>query len=193
MILAPKWFGDLVTMNDVAAGPPYVFLIAGPNGAGKSTFAMEFLPNGIQCLNFMNADLIAAGLSPFAPNRVAVTAGRMLITQIKECVRRRETLAIETTLSGRMYARLIPEWRRMGYQVKLIFLRLPNPEFARRRVALRVKQGGHSVEGRDIDRRFFRGLEMLNSTYLRLVDEAAVYDASRNPPMLINSYTNTRK
>ena len=77
--------------------------------------------------------------------------------------------------------------------MKLIFLRLPNPEFARRRVALRVKQGGHDVEGRDIDRRFFRGLEMLNSTYLRLVDEAAVYDASRNPPVLINSYTTRRK
>lgn len=89
-------------MNEVEAESPCVFLIGGPNGAGKSTFAMEFLPNGIQCLNFMNADLIAAGLSPFEPNRVAVTAGRMLITQIKECVRRRETLAIETTLSGRL-------------------------------------------------------------------------------------------
>ncbi len=180
-------------MENVDMESPCVFLIAGPNGAGKSTFAMEFLPSGIQCLNFMNADLIAAGLSPFAPERVALKAGRLLIAQIKDCIGRRETLAIETTLSGKMYARFIPEWRERGYQVKLIFLGLPSPEFARRRVALRVKQGGHNVEGCDIDRRFHRGLELLHSTYLSLVDEAAVYDASRNPPVLVKTYTNKRK
>lgn len=118
-----------------------IVMIAGPNGAGKTTFAREFLPNEAHCLTFINADLIAAGLSPFAPERAAVKAGRLMMQAMKEAVSRGESFALETTLSGITYARAIPEWQAQGYRVKLVFLELPNAEIAIARVAERVHQG----------------------------------------------------
>ncbi len=98
------------------------FIIAGPNGAGKTTFAHEFLPKEAGCLLFVNADLIAAGLSPFAPGAADIRAGRLMLQEIASHVRRGEDFAFETTLSGRRYAREIPRWQRLGYRVKMIFL-----------------------------------------------------------------------
>ena len=115
-----------------------IVMIAGPNGAGKTTFAREFLPNEAHCLTFINADLIAAGLSPFAPERAAVKAGRLMMQAMKEAVSRGESFALETTLSGITYARAIPKWQAQGYRVKLVFLELPNAEIAIARVAERV-------------------------------------------------------
>ncbi len=103
-----------------------ILIIAGPNGAGKTTFAQEFLPNEANCPVFVNADLIAAGLSPFQPEAAAVRAGRIMLEQIHEHVRKRESFAFETTLSGRTYACMIPIWQEAGYRVKLIFLSLPS-------------------------------------------------------------------
>lgn len=111
-----------------------VLIIAGPNGAGKTTFAREFLPAEARCPVFINADLIAAGLSPFAPERAAVLAGRLMLRQIEDEVRRGESFAFETTLAGRAYARRIPTWQKRGYRVKMIFLKLPNVEMAIERV-----------------------------------------------------------
>ena len=107
-----------------------ILIIAGPNGAGKTTFAQAFLPNEANCPIFVNADLIAAGLSPFQPDRAAFRAGRVMLEEIHAHVRRGESFAFETTLSGKIYARRIPEWRRMGYRVSLIFMRLASVELA---------------------------------------------------------------
>ena len=123
-----------------------ILVIAGPNGAGKTTFAVEFLPNEADCPLFVNADLIAAGLSPFRPNLAAVQAARLTLQRIGEHVRRGDRFAFETTLSGRGYARRIPHWQTLGYhRVELFFLRLPTPAMAVARVAHRVSCGGHDV------------------------------------------------
>ena len=103
-----------------------IVIIAGPNGAGKTTFAREFLPNEAHCPIFINADLIAAGLSPFAPESASIKAGKLMIESIDELVQAQKSFAFETTLSGSGYARRIPQWRSMGYHVKLFFLQLPN-------------------------------------------------------------------
>src|SRR5438876_7097544 len=108
-------------------GKEKTVIIAGPNGAGKTTFAREFLPNEADCPIFVNADLIAAALAPFSPEAAAFRAGRLMLEEIDNHVRRGESFAFETTLSGLMYARLIPKWRQLGYRVRLIFLSLSNP------------------------------------------------------------------
>ena len=163
-----------------------ILIIAGPNGAGKTTFAVEFLPNEANCPVFVNADLIAAGLSPFRPNLAAVRAGRLMLQQIGEHVRRGTSFAFETTLSGRGYARRIPRWQTMGYRVKLIFLRLPTPETAVARVAQRVSVGGHGVPKPAIVRRFSRGWRNFENVYRGLVDDWKVYDNSGSTPVLLD-------
>jgi predicted ABC-type ATPase len=122
-----------------------IIIVSGPNGAGKTTFALEFLPNEADCPEFVNADLIAAGLSPFAPELAAVKAARIMLEQIFEYVRNGKSFAFETTLSGRSYAQLIRNWRQQGYNIKLFFLRLPTEEMAIERVQQRVAVGGHNV------------------------------------------------
>ncbi len=162
-----------------------ILIIAGPNGAGKTTFAQEFLPNEANCPVFVNADLIAAGLSPFAPEVAAVKAGRLMLEQIHEYSRRGVSFAFETTLSGRGHAQLIPRWRQLGYEVKLFFLRLPSPEMAIERVQLRVREGGHNVPKEVIKRRFTAGWRNFAAIYRDIVDEWVVYDNSGDEPVLI--------
>ena len=116
-----------------------IFIIAGPNGVGKTTFAREFLPDEAACLQFVNADLIAAGLSPFAPEAAALQAGRLMLKQIADHVAHGRSFALETTLAGLAYARQIPQWRALGYAVSLHFLALPSVDLAIERVAQRVK------------------------------------------------------
>ena len=135
-----------------------IFVIAGPNGAGKTTFAIEFLPREADCPDFINVDLIAAGLSPFDPDRAAIRAGRLMVTEIRSRVRKGSSFAFETTLSGHGYAQMIPRWRTAGYYVKLIFLNLATSDLAIARVAARVAQGGHNVPEDVIRRRFERSL-----------------------------------
>jgi predicted ABC-type ATPase len=122
-----------------------IIIITGPNGAGKTTFARTFLPEEAQCPRFINADLIAAGLSPFAPEAAAVKAGRLMLAEIADAVARGENFAFETTLAGIGYLRHIRRWREVGYHVSLFFLRLPDPETAIARVAARVRRGGHNI------------------------------------------------
>lgn len=162
-----------------------ILIIAGPNGAGKTTFAREFLPNEANCPVFVNADLIAVGLSPFQPEAAAIRAGRIMLEQIHEYVKKYENFAFETTLSGRTYARMIPEWREVGYRVKLIFLRLPIPEMAVARVRLRVREGGHNVPEDVVRRRFQAGWRNFETIYRDIVDEWIVYDNSGDEPVLI--------
>ena len=148
-----------------------IIIIAGPNGAGKTTFATEFLPNEANISRFINADLIAAGLDPLQPERAAFQAGRLMLEMIDDCVRRGESFAFETTLSGRGYARMIPRWQEQGYRVSLIILRLPSPESAIERVRQRVEMGGHHVPDDIIRRRFHAGWHNFEHIYRDLVDE----------------------
>jgi len=171
-------------------GGQKIVIIAGPNGAGKTTFAREFLPNEADCPVFVNADLIAAGLAPFSPEAAAFRAGRLMLEEIKNHVRRRESFAFETTLSGLIYARLIPSWRSLGYRVKLVYLSLPDVEMAIARVADRVGQGGHFVPEAVIRRRFEVGRHNFNSNYKLLVNAWSLYDNSQQHPILIKEGTN---
>jgi predicted ABC-type ATPase len=163
-----------------------IIIVAGPNGAGKTTFAREYLLKEADCPDFVNVDLIAAGLSPFDPERVAIRAGRIMLAEIQRRTRKGESFAFETTLSGHVYARLIPSWRRDGYRVRLVFLSLPNPEIAIARVAARVAQGGHNVASSVVRRRFHSGLRNFQDIYMNLVDRWWWYDNSDNVPQLIS-------
>lgn len=163
-----------------------IIIIAGPNGAGKTTFAREFLPNEAGCPVFINADLIAAGLSPFAPDQAALKAGRLMLEAMAEHERRGESFAFETTLSGVTYTRSIPRWQAAGYHVTLIFLSLPSSDIAVARVAERVRQGGHSVPEDVIRRRFEAGRRNFDTVYREQVDDWALYDNSGNGPGLID-------
>ncbi|MBU4262044.1 MAG: zeta toxin family protein [Proteobacteria bacterium] len=167
-----------------------IIIIAGPNGAGKTTFAEEFLPKEANCPIFVNADLIAAGLAPFDPERAAFKAGRLMLEEIFQHSRRGESFAFETTLSGRGYARLIPGWRQDGYIVKLFFLRLASPELALARVRQRVLEGGHNVPEPTIRRRFAAGLRNFDTMYKLIVSEWALYDNSGSAPQLIEEGVN---
>ena len=168
-----------------------ILIVAGANGAGKTAFATEFLPNEADCPIFINADLIAAGLSPFRPDLTALRAGRLMLSMIRDYVRRGESFAFETTLSGRSYARLIPHWREQGYSVELFFLRLSRPEIAIARVKQRVAEGGHDVPESVIRRWFHAGLRNFEHIYKGLVDKWAVYDNSGNEPVLLEEGRST--
>jgi predicted ABC-type ATPase len=168
-----------------------ILIIAGPNGAGKTTFAQEFLPNEARCRFFINADLIAAGLSPFQSERVAIKAGRMALEEIATQTKRGVDFAVETTLAGRSYVRLIRQWRNEGYLVKLIFLALASSEQAIARVHERVQQGGHHIPDEVVRKRFGSGLVNLESAYRDEVDFWQHFDMSGDDPKLQDTGTNT--
>ena len=169
---------------------PRAMIIAGPNGAGKTTFARAFLPAGGKCPAFINADLIAEGLSPFRPEFMAVEASRLMLDHVRKMVARWEDFAVETTLAGRAYLQMIREWKSVGYRVELIFLRLPSADLAVERVRQRVAQGGHNIPEPDIRRRFDRGLENFHRHYQTVVDAWKILDASRMPPVFIEEGAN---
>lgn len=167
------------------ANAPTVYVVAGPNGAGKTTFATQFLPHFAHCQEFLNADLIAAGLSPFAPETQSIRAGRLLLTRIRELTAIRQNFGFETTLAGRTYARYFREIKDQGYRIVLFFLWLPTADLAVSRVAARVRQGGHDVPEEDIRRRFKAGLQNLFGIYRPLLDRWRLFDASQLPPRLL--------
>ena len=162
---------------------PIIYLIAGPNGVGKTTFAREFLPKEVNCLRFMNADEVARGLSPFAPDAAALRAGRVLMGEIRAALRSRDTFGWESTLSGRGHASKLREARKNGFEVELHFLSVPSPSVCVERVARRVREGGHSVPVVDIRRRFYRSHSNLVEIYLPLADRWAIWDATRTRPV----------
>jgi predicted ABC-type ATPase len=168
-----------------------VIIIAGPNGAGKTTFAREFLPAEAGLPVFVNADLIAAGLSPFNPEIAAIRAGRLMLQEIDAHASAGRSFAFETTLAGHSYVRRIDTWRNDGYLVELIFLSLPSPEEAVRRVAQRVKQGGHDVAENVIRRRFAAGMRHFLETYRHRTDYWMWFDNSGLEPVLLEEGKNT--
>ncbi len=162
-----------------------IIIIAGPNGAGKTTFARAFLPEEAQCPRFINADLIAAGLSPFAPEAEAIKAGRLMLQEIAACAESGESFAFETTLSGLGYLRHIREWRGLGYHISLFFLGLPSAGVAIARVAEWVRQGGHNIPEHVIRRRFSAGRVNFERHYRAAVDAWALYDNAGGEPVMI--------
>ena len=161
---------------------PRCIVIAGPNGAGKTTFAREFLPREAGVVHFVNVDLIAGGLSPLAPALAAVTAGKLLLKEINRLARDKADFAFESTLSGLAYAARIKEWKSNGYRIEIYSIRLSSPALALRRIATRVKQGGHDVARADVLRRFDRGWENFENIYRALADAWIVYDNSGDSP-----------
>ncbi len=167
-----------------------VIIIAGPNGAGKTTFAREYLPNEANCPIFINADLIAAGLAPFSPETAAVKAARLMLKEIELNVKAGNSFAIETTLSGKTYAKDIGTWKKLGYHITLAFLSLPDPEIAIARVAARVAAGGHNIPEATIRRRFKAGLNNFHQLYTPLANSWSLYDNSGDEPKLISRGVN---
>ncbi|MGB8354231.1 MAG: AAA family ATPase [Chthoniobacteraceae bacterium] len=148
----------------------------GPNGAGKTTFARRYLPGYASIIHFVNADLIASGLSPLKPELVTLAAGRLFLAELDRLAKARVDFAFETTLSGLVYRERLKLWKKAGYRIEIVFLRLPSPSLAVRRIADRVKQGGHHVPRANVLRRFARGWENFEKAYKLLADAWAVYD-----------------
>lgn len=166
---------------------PRCIIVAGPNGAGKTTFAREYLPKEARILNFVNADLIASGLSPLRPELAAVPAARLMLDELDRFVERRADFAWESTLSGLAQVKRLQTMKELGYHLEIIYLRLASPELALRRIAARVRQGGHNVPKGDVLRRFSRSRRNFEAGYRPLANTWAVYDSSRMPPTLIEN------
>jgi predicted ABC-type ATPase len=164
-----------------------IFILAGPNGAGKTTFAREYLPVEGQCLTFVNADLIALGLSPFRPEQAALRAGRLMLEMIAQHVQRGESFAFESTLAGKSFAKSILIWRGQGYMVTIYFLALPTVEHALERVAVRVQQGGHDVPEDVVRRRFAASRRNFEEIYKSLVDRWFLLDNRGEEPIIMES------
>ena len=164
---------------------PRCIVIAGPNGAGKTTFAREFLPSDAKVIHFVNADLIASGLSPLRPELAAIAAGRLFLRELDRLADSGEEFAFESTLSGMNYATRLKRWKKNGYRIEIIYLALPSTRIALRRIAARVRQGGHDVPKADVLRRFRRSWSNFQSLYKPLADWWCVYDNSGERPELI--------
>lgn len=169
-----------------------VYIIAGPNGAGKTTFAREFLPHYAECKNFINADLIAQGMSPFSPQKAAFRAGRLMLREIELYARRGESFGFETTLSGRSYLNLIRRLKRQGYEVYFFYLWVPSVELALTRIRGRVSLGGHDVPAADVRRRFDRSIRNFLVHYRPLADSWTLYDNTATMPRIIASAERSR-
>ena len=163
-----------------------ILIIAGPNGAGKTTFAREFLTQEANCPTFINADLIAAGLSPFEPEKAAMQAGRLMLQTMSAAAAQKESFAFKSTLAGIGYTRKIPRWRSLGYRISLIFLKLDNVDIAIGRVAERVRQGGHNIPEPVIRRRYIVGWRNFQTIYSRLVNDWTVFDNSSSQSRLLD-------
>ena len=163
---------------------PRCIVIAGANGSGKTSFAREFLPKDAGILHFVNADLIAAGISPLQPELAAITAGRLFLAELDRLARGRVSFAFETTLSGLSHLGRLKRFKQSGYRIEILFLRLSSPALALRRVAARVRQGGHDVPRAEVLRRFARGRANFPA-YRVVADDWAVYDNSGPAPILI--------
>ena len=165
--------------------PPSVVILAGPNGAGKSTVAPALLRGALAVTEFVDADVIARGLSAFNPESVSIAAGRVMLARLRELSERRESFAFETTLASRSFARWLRDLRTSGYEIHILFLWLPSADFAVDRVAARVRSGGHDVPAGTVRRRYRAGLRNFFSLYQPIAATWAVYDASGPEPRLV--------
>ena len=157
----------------------HLYIIAGCNGAGKTTASMTILPKSLLVKEFVNADEIAKGLSPFNPEGVAIEAGRLMLERIKYLINKEESFSIETTLATRSYINLVMDAHKRGYIVNIIYFWLESPELAANRVAERVSKGGHDIPRDVIFRRYSKGINNLFNLFMDKVDVWAIYDNSQ--------------
>lgn len=162
-----------------------LYIIAGCNGAGKTTASYTMLPEMLECKEFVNADEIAKGLSPFQPESVAIEAGRIMILRIEELLRQKKDFAIETTLATKSYTSFIKKAQKLGYFVTLLYFWLSSPELAIQRVEDRVRSGGHNVPNEVIRRRYKAGIRNLFSLYTPIADYWMVVNNSENPFQIV--------
>jgi predicted ABC-type ATPase len=162
-----------------------LYIIAGCNGAGKTTVSFTILPEIIDCKEYVNADEIAKGISPFQPEKVAFEAGRIMLNRINGLIDDGESFAFETTLATRSHKKKIEFAKRKGYSITLLFFWLQNIELAKERVKIRVSEGGHNIEPGVIERRYIKGIRNLFDIYLPVVDNALIFDNSFTKPLLI--------
>jgi len=162
-----------------------LYIIAGCNGAGKTTASFTILPEILDCKEFVNADEIAKGLSPFQPEKVSFEAGRIMLNRINDLLFEGENFAFETTLSTKSYKNKIFEAKEKGYRVTLLFFWLQSIELAKERVKMRVSEGGHNIQTDVIERRYIRGIQNLFDIYLPIVDGALIFDNSEGQHELI--------
>lgn len=155
-----------------------LYIIAGCNGAGKTTASFTILPEILDCKEFVNADEIAKGLSPFQPEKVSFESGRIMLHRINELLQENQNFAFETTLATKSYKNKIIEAQQKGYTVTLLFFWLQTIELAKERVKIRVLEGGHNIEPQIIERRYIRGIDNLFKIYLPIVDGALLFDNS---------------
>ena len=158
-----------------------LYIISGCNGAGKTTASYTVLPEILNCKEFVNADEIARGLSPFNPGSVAIEAGKLMLQRIEELLKRNETFSIETTLATRSYVNLVKQAQEQGYSVRLLFFWLSTPELAVKRVAERVSKGGHDIPQDIIRRRYVAGINNLFKLFMPIVNYWAIFDNSETP------------
>lgn len=163
----------------------HLYIISGPNGAGKTTVSYSVLPKILQCKEFVNADEIARGLSPFNPEGVAIQAGRVMLNRISELLEKKESFSIETTLATRSYFHLVEKAHAMGYDVTLLYFWLKSPRQAVERVAERVRKGGHHIPDDVVARRYYEGLNNLFKIYMPIVDTWLLVNNSETPRMLV--------
>ena len=162
-----------------------LYIIAGCNGAGKTTASFTILPEIIECKEFVNADEIAKGLSPFQPENVSIEAGRIMLNRINDLLKENESFAFETTLSTRSYKNKIIKAKEQGYTITLLFFWLNNVELAKERVKIRVQEGGHNIPKDVIERRYLKGIINLFDIYLEIVDGTLIFDNSYGEHELI--------
>ncbi len=162
-----------------------LYIISGCNGAGKTTASYTVLPEVLDCKEFVNADEIARGLSPFNPESVAIEAGRLMLSRIEELLERNESFSIETTLATKSYVNLVRRAQAKGYNVRLLFFWLRTPDLAFQRVSERVAKGGHNIPTDVIRRRYMAGISNLFRLFMREVDYWEIYDNSGYPAVQI--------
>jgi predicted ABC-type ATPase len=162
-----------------------LYIIAGCNGAGKTTASFTILPEILDCKEFVNADEIAKGLSPFQPEKVAIEAGRIMLNRINELILENQNFAFETTLATRSFKKKIIEAKDKGYHVTMLFFWLESSELAKERVKTRVAEGGHNIKSEIIERRFKKGIKNLFDIYLPLIDGALIFDNSEGKHILV--------
>mgnify|MGYP001221594952 FL=1 len=162
-----------------------LYIIAGCNGAGKTTASFTILPDILDCKEFVNADEIAKGLSPFQPEKVAFEAGRIMLNRIDELFKNQENFAFETTLATKTYRQKVKFAKENNYNTTLLFFWLRNSNLAKERVKTRVKEGGHNIPNDIIERRYMNGIKNLFDIYLEIVDQVLIFDNSEGKPILI--------
>ena len=169
-----------------------LYIIAGCNGAGKTTASYSILPTILNCKEFINADEIAKGLSPFQPETVSFEAGRIMLNRIEELLNKEVDFAFETTLATKSFAQTVQKAQKQGYTVTLLFFWLNSTDLAKQRVALRVIEGGHNIPEEVIERRYQRGINNLFDLYLPICDNIMAFDNSdKLPVMIFNKTKNT--